>query len=112
MPRVLMVPAAGAWSFAIDADQLPFTFAFPAGSKAGGITFTAVNGGGSTPINPQGAIGTIVVDGGAPDSTACLTNGSQTLAVAPGATSVLISVAYGCNAGPDTTVVTVSGVGA
>ena len=66
MTRVLLIPSVGAWSFVITGGQLPYTFLFPASAKEGEITFTAQNGGGSSPFDPEGGIGTVVIDGGAP----------------------------------------------
>ncbi len=107
-----MVPSAGAWSFSIDASQLPFAFAFPTGAKAGDIIFTATSNSGSTPIDPEGVIGSVVIDGGAPLSTACLENGSESIAIPPGSATLVVSAVYGCGAGPDPTTLVVSGVGA
>ncbi len=111
MPRVLLVPAVGAWSFSIDQGQLPFTLLLPASAKAGEIIFTAQTNG-STPNDPEGVIGSVVIDGAPPIDTACLSAGSESIAVPANTVEIEVSAAFGCNAGPDTTTLTISGVGA
>lgn len=110
VPRVLMVPSAGSWSFSLSAADLPVTITLPAGAKHGEVTFTATSTTGSTPIDPQGGIGTVVIDGGAPNNTACLQNGSESIAIPANSTTLAISTALGCHAGPDPTDIVVSGV--
>lgn len=111
MPRVLYVPATGAWSFTVS--SLPFTLVLPASAKAGVVTFAMVTTQvGSNPLDPQGAIGHLVVDGGAPTDTACINNGTEDIPVPALATTLTVSVTKGCTGGVDETFVTVSGVGA
>ncbi len=111
MPRVLLIPAVGAWSFSFDEGQMPLTLTLPAGAFAGDVIFTASTTG-DTPVDPQGAIGTVVIDGGAPQNTACLDNGSQAIAIPANTTTIALSIAKGCGAGVDPTTMTISGVGA
>ena len=111
MPRVLLVPAVGAWSFSFDEGQMPLTLSLPSGAFAGEVIFTATTYG-DTPVDAQGAIGTVVIDGGGPNNTACLENGSQSIAIPANSTTLALSIAKGCNAGPDATTMTISGVGA
>ncbi len=109
MPRILYVPSPTSWAFAFGEGDLPQTFTLPAGADAGEVIFTASDGGGSPP-DPEGVIGTVVIDGGAPIDTACLTVGSESIPIPALSTTVTVSVAKGCNAGPDPTIVEVSGV--
>lgn len=111
MPRTLRVPASDTWSFSFDEGELPIVFLFPTAALAGLVIFTMSTAGGSSPPDPEGAIGTVVIDGGAPIATACLLDGSEEIAIPQGSLQVTLSAAWGCNAGADQTVVHVAGVG-
>ncbi len=109
MPRVLYVPSPTTWAFAFIEGELPQTFTLPASAQAGEVTFTASNGP-SSPDDPEGVIGHVVIDGGAPIDTACLTVGSESIPIPALSTTVTVSITKGCNGGTDATNVEVSGV--
>lgn len=109
MDRVIFCPSAGTWSFG-PIFAFPFAYVFPPGNPGGEITLSATTAG-STPVNGQGAQFTVSIDGGGPGAGPCLENGSYTVTIPPGATTLDISVAKGCNGGPDTTDADVAGAG-
>lgn len=109
MPRVNFIPPSTSWSFSVTRDQLPFSIAVPVGADPGEIVFLAMNGGGSTPIDPEGVVGHVSFDGDPDIDTACLTVGSEAIPVPGGTLTIDISATFGCNAGPDETLLIVSG---
>lgn len=100
--RTLFVPDAGSWSFPPQAPPASWT-----PGADGGTIYLLAQTFGSTPVDGEGVIFTVVIDGGAPYVSACMENGLDTVVVPPGSTSIAITVATGCNAGPDTTTPTV-----
>lgn len=109
MPRVNYIPPSTQWSFGVSFDQLPLTIAVPVGADPGNIHVEAFNQGGSTPIDPEGVIVSVVFDADPPIDTPCLTVGSDDIPVPGGTLSITISAVKGCNAGPDPTGVTITG---
>lgn len=98
--RVLFVPASGSWSFAPQAP--PASWAIPVGGDSG-LLFLLATTAGSTPVNGEGVVFTVVLDGGVPYVSACMENGQDVVVIPPGTTSIEVTAVKGCNAGPDTT---------
>lgn len=96
--RTLFVPAAGSWSFP---PQSPPASWVP-GSDSGVLYLSATTVG-SSPINGEGIIFTVVIDGGAPYNSPCMENGVDTVVIPPGTTSIEVTAVTGCNGGTDPT---------
>ncbi len=96
--RTLFIPAAGTWSFA--PQEPPATWV--PGADGGIIYLEAVTDG-SSPVDGDGVIFTVTLDGGVPYVSACMENGQDTVIVPPGTVLIEITAAFGCNAGVDPT---------
>lgn len=109
MPRTQMVPSSGSWSFP---DQSPpVSWTLPAGSAGGDISLTAITQG-STPVDGEGVIFQVDVDGAPFYTSACMETGVDIVAIPPGTLTIDVTVTRGCNGGPDVTDASVSGAGA
>lgn len=104
MPRVQHIPAAGSWSF--PPQSAPATFTLPANAD-GGTLFLQATTPGSTPVDGDGVIFTVVIDGGAPYNSPCMEEGVDTVIIPPLSTTIEVTVVNGCNAGPSPTGTTV-----
>lgn len=58
---------------------------------------------GSTPVDGEGIIFTVVIDAGAPYDSPCMENGIDVVVIPPGTTSIEVTAVTGCNAGLDPT---------
>lgn len=107
--RTLFVPSGTSWSF--PPESAPVAWNLPVGNNGGNITLTAATSG-STPINGDGVIFSVLFNGVPSYTSACMTNGSDIVVVPPGTLTIGVTFVRGCNGGPDTTNATVSGAGA
>ena len=103
--RTLFVPASGSWSF--PPEEAPVSWV--PGSDGGELTLDAVTDG-SSPVDGEGVIFSVILDGILVYTSACMENGSDTVPVPPGTLTIEVTVVKGCNGGPDETRALVSGV--
>lgn len=73
----------------------------------GGTVYLQAETLGSSPVNGEGVVFTVVINGGVPYVSACMENGTDTVVVPPGSVSIEVTAVFGCNAGPDPTTATV-----
>lgn len=110
MPRVVHIPSGTSWSF--PSEPAPVSWNLPPGNNGGSITLEAVTAG-SSPVNGEGVIFTVTLDGGpgAFYTSACMENGTDIVPVPPGTLTIDVTVVRGCNGGADPTDANVSGAG-
>lgn len=107
MPQTLFVPSTGTWSFSPATP--PVTWTLPAGAKAGTVFMQATTTG-SAPVNGTGVIFSVLFDGVLSYTSACMENGTDSVAVPPGVTTVSVSFVSGCHGGVTSTNASASAV--